>query len=515
MVNLDSPSRESAAATYARLENDRKPYITRAEDCAKFTIPSLFPKESDTSSTEYKTPNQSVGARGVNNLASKLLLALFPPNSPFFRLSMQENTQAQLTQMDEKVKQQVDQALSRLETKLIRYIETNQIRVTVREALNQLIVAGNALLFLPPKEGGAKLYKLSSYVLQRDALGNPLQIVAVDKLVYATVPPNVKQLLDADGKTRKADEVVTIYTHVYLEGDSFRSYQEVEEKLIEGSEQIYPAKKNPWIPLRLIKVDGESYGRSFVEEYLGDLKQLDGLQEAMLNASTIMAHILYLVNPAGITQPRKLAKAKTGDFVPGRLEDINALQTDKRSDMQTVMQAINALESRLSFIFMLNSAVQRDAERVTAEEIRYVAQELEDTLGGTYSILSQELQLPLVRRLMVQLEGLGEIPTLPDNTVEPTITTGLEALGRGHDLNKLIMFRDFIGSIPEAAQMLNMDSLVLMVANSLGLDTTGLVKSQEQLQQEQEQAQMMMLAQQATPNVAKGAMDAMNAQPTE
>lgn len=48
---------------------------------------------------------------------------------------------------------------------------------------------------------------------------------------------------------------------------------------------------------------------------------------------------------------------------------------------------------------LLNSAVQRNGERVTAEEIRYVAGELEDTLGGVYSLLSQELQLSLIRRV--------------------------------------------------------------------------------------------------------------------
>ncbi|UZT50309.1 head-to-tail connector protein [Enterobacter phage 03_vB_Eclo_IJM] len=37
----------------------------------------LFPKESDNSSTEYTTPWQAVGARCLNNLAAKLMLALF------------------------------------------------------------------------------------------------------------------------------------------------------------------------------------------------------------------------------------------------------------------------------------------------------------------------------------------------------------------------------------------------------------------------------------------------------
>ena len=68
--------------------------------------------------------------------------------------------------------------------------------------------------------------------------------------------------------------MTTIYTHVYLENDVFYSYQEVNGEIVKGSEQQYPKEKTPWIPLRMVKMDGESYGRSFVEEYLGDLKSL-------------------------------------------------------------------------------------------------------------------------------------------------------------------------------------------------------------------------------------------------
>ena len=31
------------------------------------------------------------------------------------------------------------------------------------------------------------------------------------------------------------------------------------------------------MPLRMIRVDGENYGRSYAEEYLGDLKSLEGI----------------------------------------------------------------------------------------------------------------------------------------------------------------------------------------------------------------------------------------------
>ncbi|PWM76701.1 MAG: phage tail protein [Phascolarctobacterium sp.] len=513
LVNLTDPQRETAKAVYERLKSTRDTYTKRAEDCAAMTIPSLFPKESDSESTDYMVPNQSLGARGVNNLSSKLLLALLPPNSPFFRLSISDRVLAELSQQEngDKIKQEIDQALLQIEQRIIKYIESRQIRVTIKEALNQLIVAGNCLLFLPPKEGGAKLYRLSSYVLQRDALGEVIQIVAADNLSFATLPDNLKTLVASDGNTPAPETPCIVYTHIYRDSDTtYKSYQELNGTVIQGSEQTYPKDKTPWIALRLIKVDGESYGRSFVEEYLGDLENYDAHSEALRNFAAITSHIIFLVNPAGITQPRLLSKAKSGDYVPGRPEDVQAIQLNKLNDLSVTKAYLDGLEQRLSYVFMLNSAVQRNAERVTAEEIRYVAGELEDTLGGTYSILSQELQLPLVRRLMAQLETSGEIPTLPDGAVNPTITTGLEALGRGQDLNKLIMFKDFIAQIPEASSMIKLDSLVLMVATALGLDTTGLIKTPQEIEEERQQAMAMQMAQAAIPNATKGVMDAAN-----
>lgn len=73
---------ETAKALYERLAIEREIYIDRAEDCAKYTIPFLFPKKEANGTTKYPTPYQAVGARGVNNLTSKLVLALFPQTHP-------------------------------------------------------------------------------------------------------------------------------------------------------------------------------------------------------------------------------------------------------------------------------------------------------------------------------------------------------------------------------------------------------------------------------------------------
>ena len=503
---------ETAKEIYERLENERKSYVTRAEDCAKYTIPSLFPKETDNKDTKYETPWQSVGARGLNNLTAKLLLALFPPKSPFYKLTIRDDIAAYY-EADPQSKYEIEQKLVQLEQIILNCIETYQIRVTINEALKQLLVAGNCCLFLPPKEGGIKLYRLSSYVIQRDALGNTIQLVATDKLTFATLPADVKNLVDPN---KKPDEEVVVYTHIYYSNDDDRmySYQEIEGKQIPGTENNYPKDKCPWIPLRLIKLDGESYGRSYVEEYLGDLKSLEGLQKAIVELAAIAATVINLVNPNGITQVRKVTKCKNGGFAPGRRSDIETMQLEKQQDMQIAKQTADALEARLSYVFMLNSAVQRSGERVTAEEIRYVAGELEDTLGGIYSILSQELQLPLVRRLLAQLQSTGQIPQLPDNMIEPAITTGIEALGRGHDLNKLTTFLSLVKDIPEAQQRLQWGNLITAIASGSNIDTTGLVKSDEEMQQEMQQQAMLQMAQAATPQLAKGLVGGQEADTT-
>lgn len=496
----------TAKSRYNKMEGIRKTYTTRAETCAKYTIPMAFPKESDSYTTTYETPYQSMGARGVNNLTSKLMLALFPPNTPFFRLTLGDEVQQALGD-DPSTKQQWEEALSSIERKIQSYMEDRQIRTTMYEAFLQLIIAGNVLLFLPPAEGGVRLFRLNSYCVSRDGIGNVLEIVAKENIAYVALPEEAQSCIEAENVD--PDKSYEVYTHTYLEGDVYKSYQEIEGNIVPGSEQEYPKDKSPWIPLRLKKMDGESYGRSFVEDYIGDLKVLESLSKAVAQVAAIASNILYLVNPNAITRISELSKAKSGDFIKGRIEDVQVLQINKTNDLQITTAEKQEIESRLSYAFLLNSAVQRNAERVTAEEIRYVANELEDTVGSIYSILAQELQLPLVRRIMTQMTREGQLPDLPEGSkgVEPMIVTGIEALGRGHDLNNLDTFIRYAQVFPEAFQTnVKQAEILRQIATSLGIDSNSVVKSDQEIQAEQQQAMQMQMAQQMAPQIAQGAM---------
>lgn len=508
---------EGAKAVYERLKNDRVPYETRAENCAKVTIPSLFPKDSDNSSTDYTTPWQAVGARGLNNLSAKVMLALFPLQS-WMKLKVSEWQAKQLVS-DPSQLAVVEQGLGMVERILMSYMEANSYRVTLFELIRQLALAGTALIYLPPPDASSssynpmKLYTLHNHVVQRDAFGNVLQIVTLDKVAYAALPEDVRNSLSG-GQEYKPEQELEVYTHIYIDDESgdFLSYQEIEGVEVDGSDGQYPQDALPWIAVRWTKRDGEHYGRSHVEEYLGDLNSLESLNEAMIKFAMISSKVVGLVNPNGITQVRRLVKAQTGDFVAGRKSDIEFLQLEKTADFTVAKSVADAIEARLSYVFMLNSAVQRSGERVTAEEIRYVASELEDTLGGVYSILSQELQLPIVRVLLNQLQATQQIPNLPQEAVEPTVTTGAEALGRGQDLDKLTQFLNAVATVSQlnGDPDLNVNNIKLRLANAIGIDTAGLLLTEA----EKAQAQSQEMLKQGGLNAAAGIGSGVAAQAT-
>jgi hypothetical protein len=254
---------------------------------------------------------------------------------------------------------------------------------------------------------------------------------------------------------------------------------------------------------------------------MGDLRSLEALTQAIVQGSAASAKVLFMVRPNGTTKSKDLSKAPNGAFVNGDANDVSTLQVQKSGDFRVALETMRMINDRLASAFLLNSSVQRAAERVTAEEVRYMAQELETALGGVYSILSQEFQLPLINLLLNTLVKQGKMPKMPKDSVKPTVVTGIEALGRGQDLNKLATFLQYLqplGAEVIASEM-NLNDYIDRLAASLGIDTSGLIKSEEQKAQEQAMQQQMMqqqmeqqaamgAAQAAAPQIAKGAMEA-------
>lgn len=498
----------SAKERFNKLDSDRSSVLTRARDCSALTIPSILPKEGHTETSALETPYQALGARLVNNLASKLLLSLLPPNTSFFRLIVSDDVKETLAQAPGQQNTEVGGALSEVEAKLVqieqqilKQIEREALRVPTFEAIKSLIVTGNALCYKTEK--ALDLYKFSDYVIVRDFSGNPIEIITRALTLKDALSP---ELLESLGDEAGEDETIGIYTRAVYKNGTWYEYQSLEDMVVEGSEKEYKADSNtfPYIPLRWTSVSGENYGRGLVEQYLGDFRSLEGLYQLLIESSAVQAKTVFGKRPGSLIDIDELNNADNGAVVYGDLEqDITTLRVDKGSDLQIPLNMIQDLTRRLEQAFLVASSVARQSERTTATEIRYMASDLEEALGGVYSVLSLEYQRPLAYLLLAQtkinLKSLG---------LDAVIVTGIEALGRNNELDKLRQFNMFLQELGNPEMILtrlNIDNYIATIGASLGLDVSNLIKSNAQMQQEQQAAQQQQLLQQGATNVVNNA----------
>lgn len=511
----------TAEQRYRALQSDRDYYLSRARSSARLTIPYLIPTSNDGAGSNevFTLPWNGIGARGVHNLASRLLMALLPPTESFFRFTLDEIEQqkseeqmaaAGATDSDiAKLKTETEIGLARLERSVLRSIETSNDRVAMHEALVHLVVAGNCLLFVG--EDGLQCFHLNRYVLLRDPMGSPIEAVVCEEVDHDALPQSIRDFLeeeeDADlhgiinadpapiGNSRN----VKIFTHIKWEGGKVRWHQEVKGKEIDGSHGTSSIKASAWLPLRMIRQQGSSYGPGYVESAcIADLQTAEALNQAVAEGSLVSAQVRHLVKPSGVTSAKALAEAPNGAFLPGNPDDVFTVQTQKSGDLQVAMMGLQRIEARLAQAFML--ADVRDSERTTAEEVRLQAQQLENALGSIWSILTVELMSPYVMRKLELFVRSGGMRALPDDLVKPVVSVGLAAVGRGNDLEKTARFMQILQQTigPEGiATYVNPSELIKRLASSMGMDVLGLVKTEDELAAEQQQQQQMMLAQQA------------------
>lgn len=477
-------------AKFDKLDGDRISTLNKARDCSKLTIPSVLPDASFTEQTRLPDTFNSLGARAVNNLSNKLLLGLLPPNSAFFRLKTTDEEQAKVEEQDG-MDAEIESQLAKLETRVMNKIEASGMRPIVHQAFVSLIVTGNAALLY--EDGIMNLYKLDSYVVVRDYSGNITDVILKEQLAYTALPEDLAGKLELTDDEKKKD--VELYTRYIRQGKNWLTYQEVNTVIVDGSEQTIKDKHMPLMVLRWSKISGENYGRGLVEQLLGDFRSLEGLSQMMLEYSAVAAKVIFGIRPGSPIEIDELEEAENGGVVMGNLEqDISRLSVDKQADLQIPMKMIEEITRRIGAAFLLQSTTTRDSERTTALEIQYLARELEDALGGIYSIISQEFQLPLVNLMLQDMKyDLGGL-------VEPTITTGLTALGRTQDLEKLRQLNSLLAEVnPEyVVKYIKMDEYLKRLGTALAIKDVGaLFASQEEVAQEAQQ-----LTDAGVPNVA-------------
>ena len=485
-----------ASQRYGQLASDRSQFLDTAVQCSELTLPYLVQQDDSQRSgkKDLLQPWQSAGAKAVVTLAAKLMLAILPPSTAFFKLQVRDDKLGE--DIDPAMRSELDLSFSKMERMIMDYIAASDDRVVVHQALKHLIVSGNALIFMG--KDGLKHFPLQRYVVNRDGNGNVLEIITkelISRKVLGLEPnPKPKTPNDPNKKGGSDEDDAEVYTCVKQDPSSGRWvwHQEVDNQIMPGSRSSAPKNASPWLVLRFNTVDGEDYGRGRVEEFIGDLRSLNSLSQALVEGAAVASKVVFMVSPSATTKPQTLANAGNGAIIQGRQEDVSVVEVGKTADFSTAAQLMQTLERRIMDAFLVLNI--RDSERTTAEEVRMTQLELEQQLGGLFSLLTVEFLVPYLNRTLLVLQRTNQIPKLPKDLVRPKIVAGVNALGRAGDREALAMFVTTIAQTLGAEALLkfiNPSEAIKRLAAAQGIDTLNLVKTEQQLAQEMEQAQAM------------------------
>lgn len=479
------------------LHTARRGMLDRLRGYASVTLPVLLlPDNIDQNTNSIQYDWTSVGAQAVNNLSNRFALNLFRPGVPFFRLDASDKLQQDLQQNGVEPAQ-IREVLVEAEQRGMRVMDREALRPRIVSAFEQLIVLGNVLM---DTEDELDFINIDNYVVRRSLKGKPMEILTHFRLLKDELEDNVAALVT----NKRDDEYVEYVRHYTLSGGKWTLRQYIDQYYVADGDQEWSDNQFPLHPLTWRLAKNQHYGTGLVEDYSGDFSTLSNLSESEVKLALLLSDYRWLVSYASGTNIEDFKRTRTGDAIMGKDGDITIASAGAMGqNLQYVSASTEKVIRRIGAGFMLGTAVTRDAERVTAEEMRQQAQELEVALGGAYSRLAVDMQLPIVRYLMAKVKV-----SVNNTSIEPTIVTGMDALSRNAEAQQLDAFiarAAGLNSVPEdVRRRMKLGEVLSTMAAASGLASQRFVLS------DQEAAQQAQAEQQAATQAAaqQGLIDA-------
>lgn len=490
--------------------------IRKAEDFAKFTIASLMvdPLRYTEQAQTVEYDFQSSGSLLVNNLTSKLAMALFPPGRPSFQIELEERIK-QLAKAQGISESTILSSTAELERQATKRLFLNASLAKLHRVIKLLLVTGNSLLYRDSARAKFLVWCIQSYVVRRNSNGDLYKVILKQQMPFNTLPAAIQN--DAVAKrlrqatdTSRCDLYTTIdYKDTPTGSRRAEIWHELDGKRV-GPMSSYPEHLCPYVVSAWNVPDGEHYGRGYVEEYSGAFAKLSLLSEQLGLYELESLNVLNLVDESAGAVVDDYKEADTGDYVPGKA---NAITAYERGDYNKIVATNNSLQS---IVMLLNRAFMftgqmRDAERVTVEEVRTIAQEAENLMGGAYSLLAENLQAPLAYLTMAEVanENPNFMLGLVDRLYRPSIITGIPALTRNAETQNLMRAtQEAAAVVPALAQLskrFDTERVIELIFNNNSVDLEAVSKDADQIAAE---AQQEAAVAQSQLDVASGALAA-------
>lgn len=486
---------ETGKSRWSTLNNERSAFLKKCEQLSLLTIPHICTPEGYNEKTDVLPYDwQSFGATCVNHLQNRLMLTLFAPSRPFFRLEIDAELQQiiELTSQGTVTKQKLEEDLSQAEKLAVKKLDALNLRSKLSEVIINLISLGNVLFEL--QKDKSRVYNIRKWACKRDVYNKLNELLIREELLYSQLTNDIKKEPSVIrlNKTDKDKVELVKWIKKNDKGDFIETQWVEDVKLPSKYDGKYTEETLPYRVLTWTLPDGCDYGVGHVEKVMGSLQQLSILEKARVQSAVLASEFRWLVDPSGITQVEDLEESENGSVISGKPENIQIVSSGTTSALPHLENQIASIKQELGRFFLV--AQIRDAERVTAEEIRLQAQELENSLGGAYTNIANELQQPLAKFL---LENIDHPVKLDKKGMRIVIVTGLDALSRNGDIDNMNAMIANLANIsnlpPSLLQVMNMQQLFSFYAAGYGISIKDVLLSNEQIAaniQMQQRAQM-------------------------
>ena len=501
-------------------DSDRQGSLEEARLAAALSKPWVLPPQGQNANDPLPRNYQSVGSRGSTNLVGRLLLALYPPNLPWFILTPTPEFLAFGSPDQVQALQQQLFLYGQLLTGKLESMSLDPeddrgqfigFRSHKRKVMEQVIITGDALERMD-SDYRMTLFRRDMYVTRRDSSARVLYHITKETKDPKELPDDMLAkanlavgTMDAPVKDRMQD----LYTLVEYNprGRDWTVTQEMNGQALHSFDESVSSYFST--PFELV---GEDYGRGFIEQNLGDLFSLDEISKNRLNMLSMVSKQLIALDQTSTIRDDDL-RQEPGNVVRraqvkgGVLQDLATIGFQDIRDYQMLISALQDLRTDLFKAFLQESETTRNAERVTTAEIRRNVFEIESALGGVYASVADEQQRPLIRRLIHQFNDqasreTGENVQLPTiggrSATQVVITTGLTALAQEAEADKLLAALSILQTLgPQALERVDMAVAVDVALRQIGFHAPGLIKSQDQIDAERAQNAQQALALQA------------------
>lgn len=475
--------------------------LDASEKFAEWTLPTIFTRElyTDGRRMQLSRDYQSTGAQLVNTAATKIVGALFPQGTSFFRFSKSAALDNFISSLGSS--STAESRLSEVENVASQKVFEKDGYAAKLQAVKLLLITGNALEYIDERTGKSIIYSVRNFTVRRDGSGNVLRLIIKERASIQDLPEDI-QRTHYNGRDPYSD--IDIYTaacrkikHLPTgeEAVSYEVYQEVDGRRL-GESSTYPELELPYNVLVWNLVNGEHYGRGLVEDYAGDFARLSVLTEALTNYEIEASRLIPMVDASSGLDVDEFSQAETGEAVQvggggsngNTKSPVTAYEGGAAQKIQWIASDIQMLEQKLARAFMYTGNA-RQGERVTAYEIRQNAKEAEYAMGGGFSILSDSWL-----RKLAYLYTIVAYPKfkvyLTEGVVDINVMVGTAALAKAAAADKLLEATQAMQlAIPVLKQLtprFNEDACVDWYLDAYGIVSGPFMLTEEQLQEKQQ-----------------------------